>query len=234
MSAVDVSGEVRRRGLCGSPVERCAGCGNAIAHDLDECPKCHSREREQSTCRQPAGSRTDHLGDGPCWLHTGSTPAHGVAAERRAQAVAARTYGVPRDVDPAVALLEEVCRTAGIVAWLEERVAGLSEDELMWGKTEETVGTSGGTATGARIKREARVHPLVRLYQDERKHLAAVSRDTMQAGVQERMARVSEQLGAMMVSVFRAALADPELGLTSTQLERAEHVVGRHLSVVAA
>jgi hypothetical protein len=49
---------------------------------------------------------------------------------------AVRTLGLPVDVDPGKALLDEIHWTAGHVAWLREKVQELEAEELVWGKTQ--------------------------------------------------------------------------------------------------
>lgn len=53
------------------------------------------------------------------------SPEARVKRERAESAV--ETYGLPREVDPHEALLEEVHRTAGHVAWLGQVVRGLPD-----------------------------------------------------------------------------------------------------------
>src|SRR5207245_1155584 len=67
-------------------------------------------------------------GFGPCFRHGGSTRNHQVAAGKAMAEQRMRTYGSPIDVELHVALLEEVRRTAGHVAWLNEVVSDLLHD----------------------------------------------------------------------------------------------------------
>lgn len=50
---------------------------------------------------------------------------------------AVATYGLPRDIDPSEALLDEVRWTAGHVSWLRDRIQELEQDALVWGVTEQ-------------------------------------------------------------------------------------------------
>ena len=36
--------------------------------------KCGAKTKSGKACRHPAGFRTDHVGQGRCWLHGGATP----------------------------------------------------------------------------------------------------------------------------------------------------------------
>jgi hypothetical protein len=118
------------------------------------------------------------------------------------------TYGLPRTVAPAVALLEEIARTAGHVDWLGKQVSGLDDP----------------TADGSR--------PWVELYRLERRHLREVCRDAIAAGVAERQVTLAEQQGHLMASVITAVLA--ELQLTPDQRALVATVVPRHLRAVEA
>src|SRR5262245_27142449 len=69
-------------------------------------------------CLNPAGFKTDHPGFGHCSYHLGNTRNHQMAAVKERIAAAANTLGNPIVVDPGVALLQEVHRTAGHVACL--------------------------------------------------------------------------------------------------------------------
>lgn len=148
-------------------------------------------------CTQAAGWGTSHPGWGACKLHSGSTQSGTAAAEReRAEWLledARQTYGMPLDVDPADALLALVHTAAGAVAWLGRRVAELEQGKVT------TV--------------DGKTHPLVALYLEERKELAKVSKSALDAGIAERMVRLSERQGAALVALLegfaRALGLDP-------------------------
>ncbi|MGX1514015.1 hypothetical protein [Streptomyces collinus] len=171
-------------------------------HDGSAHDKCGAKKRSGGACGQTAGWGTDHPGIGPCKLHGGMTPAHVTAArnERARQAVV--VYGLPREIDPAAALLEEVHRTAGHVAWLAAKVAEHDEEDLVWGLVEE----ADKTATefpGRDLKHAARPNVWLDLYQRERRHLVQVSKTALDVGISERMVRLAEQQGAMLAEVIR-------------------------------
>ena len=107
---------------------------------------CGARKRSGEPCGAPpikGGSR--------CVRHGGKAPQVKAAAERRLAAAAAqkqmesavRTLGLPIDVDPGKALLDEIHWTAGHVAWLRDKVQELTtvqtltrgtEDRTIWNK----------------------------------------------------------------------------------------------------
>lgn len=204
---------------------------------------CGGRKRDGSgeTCRRPAGWGTPSK-TGKCRLHGGNTPSHRRHAERAEAERAVATYGLPVDVDPREALLQEVHRTAGHVAWLAEVVAALSDDALGWSVAEQTTrrvvigqdrdGDGGQEGEVVDTKRRAAPHVLVTMYQAERKHLREVSRDAVNAGVAERAVQLAEQQGTALAGAVRAILAD--LNLSADQLALVPTIVPRHLRAVMA
>jgi hypothetical protein len=163
-----------------------------------------------------------------CPRHGGAAPQVLAAAVRRQEQAAAiaavTTYGLPREVAPDVALLEEVHRTAGHVAWLADVVGRLEREEVTWGLAEETdvpAGDSGGG--GVLTKHKAGVNIWVKLYQEERRHLASVCRDALAAGIAERQVRLAEQQGALLAGAVNRILEG--LGLSKEQWERVPQVV---------
>jgi len=135
-----------------------------------------------------------------------------------------------REIDPHEALLEEVHRAAGIVAWLDEKVRSLSEEELTWGVTQEVTKQSGETP-GVDTTQSAELSVWVKWWQQERAALAKVSKLALDAGVEERQVRLAEAQGAKLAQVIRDILAD--LDLTPEQQQRVPVVVPRRLRAAA-
>lgn len=92
------------------------------------------KKRGGGTCSQPAGVRTDHPGQGKCWLHGGRTPVkHGRYSDIRRPRVAAlyqahRDGDAPLDTTPEVALMRALTQDyverydatmEALVAWHE-------------------------------------------------------------------------------------------------------------------
>jgi hypothetical protein len=192
--------------------------------------KCGGKTRTGGKCKNAAGFKTSHPGRGRCAHHGGNTPTH-VASDAKAQAAeAVKTFGLPREIDPRDALLEEVYRTAGAVDWLHKQVQALSPDDVIWGRTEE-VHKDAGEFPGVDTTYAATAHAWVGLWQAERRHLLAVCKAAVAAGIEERRVRLAEQQGALLSDVIRRILAD--LGLTPEQQRMAPEVVVRHLRLVA-
>lgn len=195
----------------------CERCGQVHA-------KCKAHTRAGKPCRT-----APVIGQAVCRMHGGSSPQAKSAAarrqEERAAVLAVETLGLPRDISPTDALLEEVRWTAGHVQWLRAKVQDLQEDDLEWQQTKETTGVNGGTT------HEAKPSIWYALYTNERAHLVKVTVAAITAGIEERRVRIAESQGALVADVIRRILA--ELQLTPGQQELVATVVPRQLRALA-
>lgn len=91
-----------------------------------------------------------------------------------------RRYGVERDINPFTALLDEVKRSAGAVAWLGMKVAEAPSDDALLDE----------------------YAPWVRLYRAERGSLVKASETAIKLGLDERMVRVEEHRAEMLARVL--------------------------------
>lgn len=202
----------------------------------DRCATPHNPDRcdghAKSTGRQCAAWPIK--GGRVCIKHGGKAGQVRTAAERRikqAKALkAVAAFGLPREIDPREALLEEVYRTAGAVDWLQRQVQALQDEQVVWGVTEEVTKDS-GEFPGVDVTRAAEVNVWVKLWQAERAHLVRVAKEAIAAGIEERKVRLAEQQGALLADVIRRILGD--LDLTPAQQARVPEVVPRHLRAVA-
>jgi hypothetical protein len=183
----------------------------------EDYPRCGATKKQQPfpgaalTCGQAAGWGTTHPGFGRCKLHGGSSPVGGrIQGERLATAAAAATYGLPIVIDAHTALLQEIHRTAGHVAWLAEVVKGIDQNGLVWGLSEDVVG---GKNHGKTFKAAPNIW--LNLYQTERKHLAAVSSAAIKAGIDERRLELEKSQSTAISTAFFAML--DALNLTDEQ-----------------
>lgn len=186
---------------------------------------CGAKTRNGGTCKSaPIQGATR------CRMHGGASPRAKAAAERRLAEQAAReavvTYGLPVDISPTEALLREVRYTAGHVEWLRARVQELEEAKLTVGVTEQKIDPTGAKST----KIESVPNAWVRLYQEERRHLVAVTTAALKAGVEERRVRLEEAQGAAIVELLDTILDG--LDLTPAQQEKAHDVVPRALRAI--
>ena len=131
------------------------------------------------TCGQPAGWGTG-TGRGVCKKHGGNTRAHRKKAQREAAEEAVAIYGLPIEIDPADALLEEVWRTRGHVEWLGVEVQNTERANLA----------------------------LLRMYHHERRHLVAVSVAAIRAGIEAKRVALAERHGVMCAQVIRAVFEE--------------------------
>src|SRR5487761_1772468 len=112
-----------------------------------------------------------------CRMHSGTSRRVRAAAQRRLDEEKARkamvTYGLPLDVDPAEAILNEIRWTAGHVEWLRGIVQSLEPEQVAWGTAEEQ-DKQASEFPGTDTIRKAAPNAYVLLYQQERKHLVDV------------------------------------------------------------
>lgn len=188
----------------------------------------HARSSGQP-CAQPVVE-----GAARCRFHGGKLPQVKAKIERQKAEekllAAVQTYGLPLDVSPTDALLNEVKWTAGHVAWLRERVQEMEASALSWG-IRSVVDREGGEFPGVDTTEAASPPVLLELYARERKHLLDVCKAALSAGIEERRVRLAESQGALLADVIRKILGD--LDLTPEQSARVGEVVPRHLRAVA-
>lgn len=196
------------------------------------CKKC-GLIHERCTAHNSAGApcrRHPNVGQRVCAFHGGNAPQAKAAAERRvreaAAAAATQTFGLPQTIDPHEALLAELHRTAGEVAWLGQIVAALDADDVTWGRVRDK---EGGDDRGTTY--EARPNAWVQLWHQQRRHFLDVAKACVAAGIEERRVRLAEDSGRMLASVVRAVL--DRLELTPAQLELVPVVVPEELRRVA-
>lgn len=196
-----------------------------------EGAKCGGTNRQGKPCGNPRGFKTDHPGTGNCRFHGGSSPNGRIHAMEEAARKAVVTYGLPRDISPTDALLEEVRYTAGHVAWLRERVAELEQDDLVWGMTEQ-VDHQASEFPGVNTTEAAKPNIWLELYMRERKHLVEVTKAAISVGIEERRVRLAEAQGSLLNDVIRRILE--RLGLSDAQRGLLPVVVPQELRRAAA
>jgi len=192
---------------------------------------CGGKNRKGAPCGNSAGYKTDHPGAGNCHFHGGSSPNGRKHAMEEQARKAVETYGLPRDISPTDALLEEVRYSAGHVAWLRAKVSELEAADLVWGVTEE-VDRSATEFAGIDTTRSATVNMWLDLYHRERKHLLDLVKTAISVGIEERRVRLAEAQGSLMNDVIRRILA--RLSLSPDQSALLPVVVPEELRRAAA
>ena len=194
----------------------------------DLCPQCgqvHSRCTSHKKKARGGGPCNRHPLPGAtvCYIHGGEARQVKAKAEQRLQDEHARqavaTYGLPLEIEPHQALLDEVYRTHGHVIWLRDTIQALQAEQLH--------GPVGG---GEHSEPRHEPHVWIRLYQEERRHLARVAFDCIKAGIEERRIKLAEQDAERIVAYTKGLLG--ELGINPGS-EKARVAVRKHLTLIA-
>jgi hypothetical protein len=165
--------------------------------------RCGARKADGTICRNFAGAGTSHPKIGRCKYHGVPARTTPIAVERPMAEQRMRTYGSPIDVEPHVALLEEVRRTAGHVAWLSELVSDLLHEgdgyfESIDDDGKRTLRPKTGLKQIDMSGKFEKPSVWVELYQEERRMLARVCKMALDAGVAERQVALAEAQGEML------------------------------------
>lgn len=214
--------------------------------------KCGGKTRDGTPCENPAGYKTDHPGIGRCAFHAGATPTHQRAAQLEVARRECDRLGIPIEVDPGEALMHELWETAGNVAFYRAQVQALpthpADDvfvpavELEDGERIKAHWERGDPGVYGRVYHvsgvptgEAKPHVLLTLYNEERKHYAAVATAALKAGVEERRVRMIEADAARILTAQVEALQAIGMGDKLDEFRRAFVAALRpHVEPVAA
>lgn len=166
-------------------------------------------------CTMPAGWGTEHLGYGYCSQHGGNTRyknRHGIKLQIQAQLREASRimYGEPIDITPEDAIMQELYRTAGHIAWLENLIQGWEDTDPMTQYVK-----------GAGIQKSV----WMTMYDTERDRLVQVSKTAAGMGIAERRVQVIEEQGRQMAALLRLFLQDPRMNWQPTQQVAAKDVL---------
>lgn len=195
----------------------------------------HKAKSTGQPCKNVQGMRTKHLGVGPCWKHGGNQPS---AQKRWATELAQKeavkflnTYGAnsPRAIDPLTALREELHRAAGIVAWLEEQVSQLGENEVT-----HLIVTNADRAEEDGRKLEVideRANELIKLLQQERKLLVDVCKVCLGFGIAQQEIEIAKAQATVFNQTLRAILIGLGLDINKPEVVA---VVKKHLAAAAS
>lgn len=191
--------------------------------------KDHSGKR----CTRTAGWGTEHKGWGTCRYHGGTSPSHNKKAMRD-MVIATRGafFGSPIKQSPEQVLLDEVYRTNGYVAWINNRISEFDLLELdAEGKpTPESLELAPDLRYMIKIGYSPAALHL--LHQWERDHLVKVAGACLSAGIAERLVRLEEERGRMVGAAFQQLIDGLEL--TGEQKARAPMLMRQALMELSA
>lgn len=168
-------------------------------------------------CTLPAGWGTLHPGTGACKNHGGSVPTHSVAAAVPSLAL---LVGYDVDVSPMEALIMCVRIKAAEVAYYSAQIAAMSPKDVLTRPREEALDKDGYVHD---LKKSKQVNIWVRLRDQAIDKLAKYAKMALDAGVDERMIRVAEGVGAQLAAALGTVLDG--LGLTKEQQAKAPDLI---------
>lgn len=181
-------------------------------------------------CRQFKGANTNHVGWGWCSRHLGNTAGGMRVAKQEQLRAAVATYGLPIDIAPEQALLDEVQRTAGHVHWLGARIRALDPEGLVWGRLKTASGR--GPQGPVQLTEEGAAIPvLLQLYQAERKHLISVCSAAINAGISQKALELAQGQATALVNELHWLIdrLTDKLKLSESRRDLVETLVGEML-----
>ena len=195
----------------------------------DPKQRCTARNQSGGQCKNPPVAGTT-----VCRFHGGAAPQVREAGLRRIAMAEARqaaeTLGLLIDISPEQALLDEVQRAAGMVAFYQARVEEVADggnDQLVWGHTKSKMGGDDEGETW-----EAGPVVWLQLFNEERDRLVKVCAAALRAGIEERRVKLAEQQGILVAAVIRRILV--RLNLTDIQQGLVATVVPEELRALTA
>lgn len=182
-------------------------------------PRCGARKHQgEGTCTKEAGWGTDHLGEGPCRLHGGSTPSVAKGAKLRILERQARELfgAILPEASPVENPLAAYAELAGrVLAWMQ----------LMDSLLDELAGV------GYRDQRNGeQVHAAVQLYERAMDRANSVLGSYARLKIDERLAAITETQKLMVIRAIEAAL--DRAGVQDEARADAMRIAARHLRAV--
>jgi hypothetical protein len=129
----------------------------------------------------------------------------------------ARWAAIPVETTPAAAVRDALAHAMGRVIYLRAKEAALGDD-LVWGTSKKVARTGAGQAgqPTMEVHQEAGIHVYSRLLMDAEDRLAAIAAAMLRAGIEQRRARVDEQLVDQFRRVTDGMLARLDLSPATT------------------
>jgi hypothetical protein len=183
---------------------------------------CGEHRQRHGTCHKHGGQPCHGSlapGLSTCRMHGGEGSREKILAGK-ALALHPRPPGhwQPVKIHPAEALLQEVWHWTGLCGWLDDIVAKMRQEEMVWGISRQRVKEG---ADGAQVEREweARLNGYVAWQQKAHEQKARVARMAMEVLAEESMVRLAETQAARVAGVFEEGLR--MLDLTEGQWAKA-------------
>lgn len=181
--------------------------------------RCGAKTRSDGTCRHEAGWGTDHVGEGPCKMHGGSTPTVAKGAHLRiVEREARELFGqVAPDIVPVDNPLAAYAAFAGrVMAWMQLMDSLLNE-----------VRSVDVTTPGAGEQARA----TVQLYERAMDRVNTVLSSYARLNIDSRLATITEQQVKTVMRAVEAVIL--HFGATGEQATEARALAARHLRTVA-
>jgi hypothetical protein len=164
---------------------------------------------------------------GQCRKHLGNAPNQQAHARRVQAEEACRRFGVPVEVSPETALLDEVYASRGVVEFYRERVRSLAPDAMVYGteSVRRTRRPAGGDGEGDVIEdimiAKPRPNVWITLLQQAEAHHLDVVRAAVGIGIEKRVLDIIEEQAATLHRVIEHALSSAGLDAAGQQAVRA-------------
>ena len=187
-----------------------------IGHDSRHCG---ARKRQgEGTCTRPAGWGTDHVGEGSCKLHGGSTRSVSQGAtlrlvERESRELFGKLVPTPTPIDNPLAAYAQLA--GRVIAWLD-LMDSLLDDLRAVGYESEYVGVQ--------------IQAIVQLYERAMDRANTVLGSYARLKIDERLAAITEAQKQAVIRAINAAL--DEAGLRDEERASATRAAARHLRAV--
>ena len=174
-----------------------------------ERDKCEAKRTRHggAPCQLPAGWGTDHVGIGSCKLHGGSTMIHRKNATRVQAQRDITAFGGRSDITAPEALLELVQAKATEVAYWDQRVAELDDNQragMLLAKTEQGYGPQGPVNVETK---QAGPHVYVAMLHKAQDQLATYSAAAIRAGIDEQLVKIATIQAAWLVPTILQTIA---------------------------
>jgi hypothetical protein len=204
-----------------------------------------ARKRQAKRCTahrtngQPCKGWAVH-GTNVCSAHGGRAPqVKAAAAERLAVEQAAVRFGLDLDATPAdEIMLREIRRSSAMVQHLAGLVNALTPDELAWGIAGRDIRQprQPGGQPDVQVHQAARVHPFVKMLDQERRTLREWLETAHRCGIEERRMRMAERDGRLIASMLEGVMAEfmRRWTLSAVEVTWARSVIAGQLRTLAS